>query len=266
MNKFYIQVVFFLLSIFVYANNEALASEPNIKNYNKIISPTFPHPTPEELYEKNKHLLCTDPEEAKQADKLMNEALLHLVYHAKNDDDYEPHQSKLKFKTITHKKKHEGIIDVLRIKLEVPNPKQYNYSINKVWNPNSPNSFNTGSVKIVRVYNPYLVMIQQRYEKKPRKPQKYFYALARRAEISEDQTIIVMTSANINDHNPSDKQYENTLIKNANLFKTDIDSEDDIRNGKLEKVFVNLAGYLLEKKDKHIDAIYVESIDGHATT
>ncbi|CAD2092370.1 fam-a protein [Plasmodium vinckei lentum] len=266
MNKFYIQHVFFLLSIFVYANNEALASEPNIKNYNKVPLSTFTHPTPEELYEKNKHLLCTNPEEAKQADKLMNEALLHLVYHAKNEDDYKPHRSKLPFQTVVHKKKHEDITDVLRIKLEVSDPNQYNYSINKVWNPNSPNSFNTGSVKIVRVYNPYLVMIQQRYEQKKGFRQKYFYALAKRAEISEDQAIIVITSANINDHNPSDKQYENTLIKSANLFKTDIDSEDDIRDGKLQKVFVNLAGYLLEKKHDHIDATYVESIDGHATT
>ncbi|CAD2092327.1 fam-a protein [Plasmodium vinckei brucechwatti] len=265
MNKFYIQNVFLLLSIFVYANNEVLASESDIKNYKAPLS-TFPHPTPEELYEKNKHLLCTNPEETEQADKLMNEALLHLVYHAKNNDDYKSHRSKLKFSTITHKKKHDGIIDVLRIKLEISDPSQYNYSINKLWNPNSPNSFNTGYVKIVRVYNPNLVMIQQRYEQDSKGNQKYFYALAKRAEISEDQAIIVITSANINDHNPSDKEYENTLIKSANLFITDIDSEDDIRNGKLEKVFVNLAGYLIEKKKTHIEATYVESIDGYATT
>lgn len=38
-----------------------------------------------------------------------------------------------------------------------------------------------------------------------------------------------MTTPNINDHNPSKKIYKNKIIENANLFKTDIDSEEDIR-------------------------------------
>ncbi|VTZ67890.1 fam-a protein [Plasmodium chabaudi chabaudi] len=264
MNKFYFQNVFFLLSIFVYANNEALASEPDLRNHN-MGGLLYSQPTPEEIYEKNKHLLCANPDETREAVKLMNEALLHLVYHAKNDDNYKSYRAKLKFATIAHKKKHEDNTDILRINLKINDPDQYNYSINKVWNPDIPNSFNTGYVKIVRVYTPNLVMIQQRYKQDSKEPQKYFYALAKRAEISDNATIIVMTSANINDHNPSNKKYENTLIKNANLFTTEIDSEDDIRNGKLEKVFVNLAGYLIEKKTDHIDALYVESIDGHAT-
>ncbi|SCL89836.1 hypothetical protein PCHDK_000519000, partial [Plasmodium chabaudi adami] len=70
---------------------------------------------------------------------------------------------------------------------------------------------------------------------------------------------------NIIDHHPSNKEYQNTIIENANLFKTDIDSDDDIKNGKLKKMFVNIAGYLIEKKDGHIDITYIKSIDGHPT-
>ncbi|SCM01094.1 hypothetical protein PCHDS_000048700, partial [Plasmodium chabaudi adami] len=116
-----------------------------------------------------------------------------------------------------------------------------------------------------RVYNPNLVIIQQRYKKKIGSPQKYFYALATKVQISEDTTIIAYTSANINDHNPSGKKYENTIVKKANSFKTDINSEEDIRQGKLQKAFVNLAGYLIQKRGDRADVTYIESIDGHSS-
>ncbi|SCM24186.1 hypothetical protein PCHAJ_000306000, partial [Plasmodium chabaudi chabaudi] len=80
--------------------------------------------------------------------------------------------------------------------------------------------------------------------------------------ISEDRTIIAMTSANIIDHNSSEKEYKNKIIKSANLFTTEVDSEDDIKNGKLKKTFLNIGGYLIEKKDKYVDITYIESIDG----
>ncbi|KEG00173.1 hypothetical protein YYE_04978 [Plasmodium vinckei vinckei] len=69
-----------------------------------------------------------------------------------------------------------------------------------------------------------------------------------------------MSSGNINDHNPSKKAYQNTFIKKANSFTTDIDSEEDIRKGKLKKTFVNIAGYLIEKSKWHVDIAYVESV------
>lgn len=69
-----------------------------------------------------------------------------------------------------------------------------------------------------------------------------------------------MTSANIIDHHPSKKEYKNTIIENANLFTTEVDSEDDIRKGKLKKLFVNIAGYLIEKKNTYVYVTYVESV------
>ncbi|CAD2099675.1 fam-a protein [Plasmodium vinckei lentum] len=264
MNKFYIQYIFILLSIFVYGSNKALASELALKKKTTSVT-AYQHPTPEEIYEKSKHLLCTNPNETQQAIELMNDALIHLAYHATDDNGYSKCKTPFFFAIDTQKKTHEDNTDILRIILKVSDPNQYNNSVNKLWNPDSPNSFNTGFAKIVRVYDPNLVMIQQRYEKDSKEPQKYFYALVKRAHLSENTTIIVTVSANINDHNPSTKEYKNTIIESANLFKTDIDSEDDIRQGKLTKVFVNMTGYLVEKKSDHIYVTYVESIDGHSS-
>ncbi|EAA18243.1 hypothetical protein [Plasmodium yoelii yoelii] len=70
-----------------------------------------------------------------------------------------------------------------------------------------------------------------------------------------------MASANIIDHNRKNKKYfENKMVESANLFQAEIDSEDDIRNGKIKKAFVNLIGYIVEKRKDHIYIIYIESM------
>ncbi|CAD2109222.1 fam-a protein [Plasmodium vinckei] len=267
MNKFYIKNVFFVLSIFVYVNNKILASElaPG-KDASPKLKYHYPTDNSEEIYAKNKHLLCTNPEETKNADELMNEAVTHLKYHATSTDSYELCVKYPNNNTLYYKKKHEGNTDVERNHFKIYSSDMYNDVINRLWDPDRTNFYNNGSVKITRVYNPNLVMIQQRYEKDSKGRQKYFYALVKKAQISEDTTIIVMVSGNINDHNSKNKKpYQNPIIENANLFKTDIDSEDDIRNGKLKKTFVNIAGYLIEKKNMRVDITYVESMYGNAS-
>ncbi|CAD2097421.1 fam-a protein [Plasmodium vinckei petteri] len=167
-----------------------------------------------------------------------------------------------------YKKKLENKTDVEKIEYSVYDSNQYNEIINKIWDPdhaNPFNPFNPGDVKIVRVYNPNLVMIQHRYKKKSGSSHKYFYAFATKVQISENTTVIAYTSANINDHNPSAKKYENTIVQKANSFKTDINSEEDIRKGKLKKAFVNLAGYYIKNHGMNVDVTYIESIDGHAS-
>ncbi|VEV58769.1 fam-a protein [Plasmodium vinckei vinckei] len=275
MNKFYIQIVFFLLSIFIYVNNKTLATElapeenTKTKEETKEETKTKPkrrYPTPEEIYEKNKQLLCTDPKEIENAVELMNEAIMHLAYHATSKDDYELCESNLSYNNTFSKKKHGDTV-VQRISFIYYDPKKYNEIINLLWNPSFANRFNNGFVKrkIDRVYNPNLVIIQQRYKNSIFDRWKYFYALAAKVDISEKKTIIVMTSANINDGYPSEKEYKNTIIESANLFKIDIDSSESIRSGKFEKTFLNIAGFLIEKKEWNIDITYLESIDGHTS-
>ncbi|ETB59995.1 hypothetical protein YYC_02388 [Plasmodium yoelii 17X] len=216
--------------------------------------------SPEEIYEKNKHLLCTKPEETIQAGEFMNEAVAHLDYHAKDLCKYKLCGRNHNFRMFLYKKKHQYHINIKKIEYKVYDSDKYNEIINELWDPDHPNFLNTGSVKIARVYTPNLVMIQNRYTSCCFGRQKYFYALATKVEISKDTTVIAMSSANINDHNPSNENYQNKIIKEANLFKTDIDSEDDIRKGKLKKTFVNIAGYLIKKCSKYVDITYIESV------
>ncbi|CAD2085568.1 fam-a protein [Plasmodium vinckei brucechwatti] len=261
MNKFYIQIVFFLLSITLYVKNETLAAEAT-SGEDTEPKLTRHCPTSEEIYEKNKHLLCTNSKETEEAVKFMSKAVEILKYHAMYNG-YKICKKKFASHMNIYKAKSMDNVIIKKIYYTVYDPDKYNETINELWDPNHANPFNNGDVKIVRVYNPNLVMIQQRYGRKKGYPQKYFYALVSKAEISEGGTIIVMASANINDHNPSKKVYKNTIIEEANSFKTDINSEDDIRNGKLTKTFVNIAGYLIEKRDWRVDIAYVESIDGY---
>ncbi|CAD2100689.1 fam-a protein [Plasmodium vinckei] len=264
MNKFYIQTVLFLLRIFVYVNNKTLATEP-VPEENTTPESKNRFSTPEEIYEKNKHLLCTDPEEVIKAEKLMNEALIHAKCHSISMDDYEFCVKNPYPRIPLHTKIREDNIDIDKIQYKVYGAYKLGEVIGEIWDPDSDHFLNKYSSKrkIVRVYSPNLVMIQQRYKKWRFDRQKYFYALAIKVEISKYTTIIVMTSANINDHNPSSKEYKNKIIESANLFKIDIDSEDDIRSGKLKKTFLNIAGYFIQEYDSYVDIIYVESIDGN---
>ncbi|CAD2095105.1 fam-a protein [Plasmodium vinckei] len=265
MNKFYIQTALFLLSIFTYANNEILATEPAPGEDTKPQLRSR-YPTSEEVYEKHKHL-SSHPSciNKKKAIKLMDEVVKHLEYHATNNDGYKVYIRNHGDGISYYKKKHDDQTYILKINLNIYASSQYNDIINKLWDPNTPNTFNKGTVKIVHVYDPNLVVIQQRYKKRSKDPQKYFYALATKAEISEDKTIIAMTSADINDCNPFRKEYKNTIIENANLFKSNVIPDDDIQNGELDNLFVNLAGYLIEKKGDDLEITYIESINGYST-
>ncbi|WBY57676.1 fam-a protein [Plasmodium yoelii yoelii] len=274
MNKFYIQIFFFLLTISLCVNNKTLATELSPKTYTKYKSKKFTifkskksYPAKditEEIYQKNKHLLYTDPEETINACRFMTEALTHLEHHATSKDDYVLYGRNSVYYMFFYKKKHRGHTNVKKIEYIVDDPNMYNGLINRFWNPDSSNFLYTGSVKrkFVRVYSRNLVIIQQRCKKWPWSREKYFYALAAKFKTSENKTMIAMASANIIDHNRKNKKYfENKIIENANLFQAEIDSEDDIRNGKLIKMFVNLNGYIVEKKNKYIEITYVNSVN-----
>ncbi|CAD2091009.1 fam-a protein [Plasmodium vinckei brucechwatti] len=284
MNKFYILIVFFLLSIFIYVNNKTLAIEPapgkntktktktkpeKTKEKTKEITKTEAKPektcsTPEEIYAKNKRLLCTNSKETINAEKLMSEAVTQLEHHATSKDGYKMHRWDSQLNNVLHKKKHGDTV-VQKFYLIYYHSKMYNEIINMLWDPALANNFNNGEVerKVARVYNPNLVIIHQRYKNSFFGRWKYFYALAAKVEISKEKTIIVMASANINDGYPSKKEYKNKIIEKANSFKTDINSENDIRSGKLKKTFVNIAGYIIEKKQNSVGITYLESIHGH---
>ncbi|SCL89262.1 Acidic phosphoprotein precursor PCEMA1, putative [Plasmodium chabaudi adami] len=247
-------------------DSSTLHEDPKLDEYIELLLENEYEDENEETYQKNKHLLCTDPEETIKAKEYMKEAVKSFVHHATSEDDYKLCGDFPEIGIFHYKKKHEEHTDVEKIQYLVDDLDKYNEILNELWNPNHVTTYNYGSVKIVRVYNPNLVMIQQRYKKNPRGREKYFYALVKKTQISENKTIIVMASVNVNDHNRKNKKsYQNTIIENANIFKADVDSEDDIRKGKLKKTFINIAGCLIEKKDEYVDIIYLESINPYAS-
>ncbi|SCL97276.1 fam-a protein [Plasmodium chabaudi adami] len=251
-------------TVSVYMNNKPLATEPAPGKPKKIRSKDR-YATSEEIYEKNKHLLCTNPEEIKNAEKLMNEAVEHLKYHATCKKGYKAISHIVRNYMAFFKKKHQGDTDVVRVTYRKKDSNRYNKVVADIWNPDIIKlvEYTYTKTKFVRVYNPNLVIIQQRFKKWPWSHEKYFYALAKKVQLSKYESIIVMTSANIIDHHPSDKEYKNTIIEIANSFTTEIDSEDDIRSGKLKKTFVRLAGYLIQECQTYVGVTYINSIDGN---
>ncbi|CAD2089739.1 fam-a protein [Plasmodium vinckei lentum] len=266
MNKFYVQIAFFLLSIFLYANNKTLAADPDPSEFRRRPPPSYYH-TSEQIFGSNVHLLCTDREETKNADKVMDEAVAHLKQYVVNLDGYKFKGNAPEYNMFYYKKRcNDNNVTVDRIKYTVDDMDLYESTIHQLWDPDITNLIDNAytKTKIVRVYSMNLVMIQQRYKTWWGDNEKYFYALATKVQLSKDTSIIAMASPNIIDHHPSDKEYKNKIVKKANLFTTEIDSEDDIRNGKLEKTFVHLAGYYIQKRDDHVGVIFISSIDGRS--
>ncbi|CXH98697.1 hypothetical protein PBK173_000050900 [Plasmodium berghei] len=119
-----------------------------------------------------------------------------------------------------------------------------------IWNSNAK-YFGDQIVKekVTHEYSPNLIMVQNRYINTPLSFHGYYYALAKKVQVSDDTTLIVYTSSNIDDYNIVDKKkYTNTIVESANSFKPKIYSKKDIRNGKLIKMFVNLYGCIIQKK------------------
>ncbi|KEG00578.1 hypothetical protein YYE_04407 [Plasmodium vinckei vinckei] len=205
--------------------------------------------SPEEIFEEKKHLLCEDPEETINAAKLMDEAVVHLAYHAANKDGSEPSKSNTGSSNLSHKKKDENTPNILKVNRKIYHLGMYNNIVNMIWNPHP-----------VKFYINESVISGKKNITSFKGDKKYFYALVKKAHISEDKTVIVMTSVNTNDKDSSNEKHKNTIIENANLFKTSIQSEEDIKQGKLKKVVVNIAGYLIEKIKNHIHITYIESV------
>ncbi|CAD2087644.1 fam-a protein [Plasmodium vinckei brucechwatti] len=266
MNKGYINFFFSLLSVFIYVNDKTLATEPSPDNatLDKFVS-ALPNDESDKGHEQNNPLLCTDPEETEKATKLMNIAVSLLQYHGTNTDNYDL-ITDLDFDTNLYFKKHETA-DIEKLNFKIRNPDKYNDIVNKLWNPHGDKYYDENFIngKIVRVYNPNLIMIQQHYRNPTQSSPKHAYALATKVEISKDTTIMVCGSTNINGHNnSSQKTYINTISEIANSLKIDIDSEEGIKKEELEKKFVNLSGFIIKKDDELIDITYVSSMHVNA--
>ncbi|CXI21196.1 hypothetical protein PBNK65E_000497800 [Plasmodium berghei] len=227
MSKGYIKILLFVLSLIVYVNNTVFADNNTLGTINSNYA--YPNnTTPNDAPPNN-----TTPNDTPPKKKV---------------------PPKKSSKKVPPKKLKPSDIDLGEIFRNIETSK-FKHLILK---STSPISFLENDVRSC-IKN--LLMILKLYKNMILSYSRYFYALVKKAQTA----IIAYAQADINDHNSSNKKYKNTIIKNTNLLKTDIDSEEVIRKGKLKKTFVNIIGYFIEKKDKHVDITYVDSIDGHAS-
>ncbi|VEV58753.1 fam-a protein [Plasmodium vinckei vinckei] len=303
MNKFYIQIALFILSIFAYANNEALAADPDLKKVTQKVPKKFNtirsrgcYLSSEEIYEKCKYLSCRCRNPTRVIN-IMNDAVKQLEYYATTKDGYEPYLKNPDDKTSYYVKKFDNQTNIDKIQYTITGSDKYDETVDTLWDSGVPNIFNEDVPKILHMYGPNLLVIRERFKSMHEGRDKYFYALVTKVEISKDKTIIAMTSINGNDDKLSNIKYNNPIIKKASLFniyikskddikkesllntstkpKDDIKKEsllntstklkDDIKSGKLEQIFVNLAGYLIEKKRNNVEVTYIESIQGYSS-
>ncbi|VTZ74526.1 fam-a protein [Plasmodium yoelii] len=280
MNKVYIRVVLFILSLFIYMNNNTFAAEhspkktktrflskTDISNYIWSIicrSPIYVLFTnPDNIFKPRIPFVCTKRSEIKKAENVMEEAIERLKEHAIHSNDYNLHYRYANEIDI-YRKRHKYVI-VDKIDIEINNTDKYEEIIDTLFNFN--NDLYCGGVevkgKVAREYNPNLVMIQQRFSDIPDQHFRgYLYAIATKQQVSEDTTIIALTSANINDYNHVDQNlFKNLIVESANSFETEVDSENYIRKRYLKKAFVHLSGYIIKKKSKSIQITSINAIE-----
>ncbi|CAD2109220.1 fam-a protein [Plasmodium vinckei] len=246
MNKGYINIALALLSVAGYMQNIAFAS-----NFSA---------TTNSSNEKGKQELPIDPEEAKQAANVMAEALALAQKHAEHTNDYELYSSQIEGSALHFKKVNNT--DIGKLEFTIPNPDNYVDIVNMLWNPNNAKNFDDLFIKgsLSRIYNKNLVIIQQRY--KGTIWTRYYNALANKVELSEDETAIVYASSDMNNHDGvKGKEYVNPIVKSANSFKPDIDSEEDIRDGKLYIMYINLVAFFIKKEDDCVKITHINSVD-----
>ncbi|SCL97752.1 fam-a protein [Plasmodium chabaudi adami] len=217
----------------------------------------------DKIYKKIKNLLCTKPAETKKAIEVMDEAVQFLKYYATTKSGYKYHSTSNDGVDVYYRNNGNNTY-VEKCKVKISNSNRYDDIIYMLWDPNGPRKFDPGFIngKVVRSYNRNLFMVLKFYKNETLSSERYFYALAKKVHISEDTTIIVMSSGNINDHNSfNTKTFKNKIVESMNSFKTSVDLDDDIRNRYYKKTFVHLSGYLIKKKDDHIDVTFVNSMD-----
>ncbi|SCM10072.1 fam-a protein [Plasmodium chabaudi adami] len=258
MNKSYIKIALALLSVAGYIQNIAFASEiasnTNSLNGGEHEVCDNPKDVQQQFYD--------NPKEIKHAEKFMFEALSLLKKHAKHTDDYEIYK-KVDDEAIVYYKTVDGI-DIGKLELKIPNADNYDGIINMLWDPRGAENFDGAFIdaSLVRIYNENLVILEQRHKCLVKSWTGYYHALAKKFQLSENETAIVLASSNINVHDPNEtKKFVNPLVKSAKSFNPVIDSAEDIREGQLSKMYINLLGFIVKREPDCVKITYLISVD-----
>ncbi|SCN58814.1 fam-a protein [Plasmodium chabaudi chabaudi] len=246
MNKGHIKIALALLSVAGYMQNIVFANEFDAATISSN--------------EESEHQISISPEEATQAAAVMVEALDVAKKHAEHTDDYGLYYKKDDEEFLHFKRANNT--EIGKLEFTIHNPDSYSDIVNMLWDPSGGKDYDNLFIQgaLHRIYNENLVIRQQRY--KSVMWDKYYYALANKVELSEDETAIVLTSSQMNDHDPGYyAEYVNPLVESANSFKPEVDSEEDIRRGKLYKTYVNLMTLFIKKEVDCVKITVIASID-----
>ncbi|CAD2112495.1 fam-a protein [Plasmodium vinckei] len=247
MNKVYIKVALALLSVTGYMQNIAFASE----HAPTIISSNV----------EDKQQVSIDPEEAKEAENVMAEALALAQKHAEYTQNYKLYYNQ---NGVTLHLKNFNDTEIGRFEFTIPNPDSYADIVNMLWDPNGPKNyddlFDKGS--FYRIYNEKLAIVQQYYIGPEDTWNTYCQALAGKFQLSEDETAIVLTSSNMNpDGDTSYEKYINPIVESANKFNPKFNSEIYTRNRALPQMYINLMAFFIKKEADYVKITHIGSFD-----
>ncbi|SCL91544.1 fam-a protein [Plasmodium chabaudi adami] len=261
MNKGYIKIALALLSVAGYMQNIAFASEqdPSANSSNGASTQVL-SANPEET-EQHMH---SEYQEAEHAAAIMADALNIAKELAIRTDNHSVYDT---VDGVTLYVQEVNDVEVGLLEFTIPNPNCYDNVIDLIWDPKGAAYIDEKFIDgyIPHAYNENLVIINQRYESMVKKWNRYFHALANKVEISENETAIIMASSNMNDHDGyyTNSTYENPILESINGFYPDVDSHEDIRNGKLYKMYINLMAFFIEKVPNGIKVTHVSSVDAN---
>ncbi|KEG04698.1 hypothetical protein YYE_00273 [Plasmodium vinckei vinckei] len=248
MNKGYIKITLALLSIVGCIQNIAFASETAA--------------TTNSSNDEYKQQLFIDPEEAKQAENVMAEALAIAQEHAQKSEDYKLYSKKDEGAILYFKKINEA--DVGKLDLIIPNPDCYDDIISLLMDPDGPKKIYSTFVDgyVSRIYNPNLQIIRRQYKSNIIGVQRYCYSLINKVELSDDETAVLLVSTDTNDRDSQDYEMRlNPIVESANSFQPDIDPLEDIRNASVTKMYVNLVAFFIKKEADCVKFTVISSID-----
>ncbi|CAD2092315.1 fam-a protein [Plasmodium vinckei brucechwatti] len=297
-NKGYSDIIFFLLIALIYVSNKVFASEyiiantiprntvrrRNTSNNDSLRKTALLNATlikesannienssilannrSNETHEQTEPIICTNPEEIRKTTEIINDAVSILRYHATSEDNY-----KLQYvydkDALIYFKKH-GNTDIEKLNLKIRNPNKYNDIVNNLWDPYGTKHFHDYFIsgKVACIYNPNLLMIQQQSIDPTQPTHECVYSLASKIDVSEDTTVIVLASANMNDNNSSNKKtYKNKDLERKTSSNTSSSSESDIKEE--PKRAFNLSGFFIKKEKKYINITYINAMDDNTSS
>ncbi|SCL84437.1 fam-a protein [Plasmodium chabaudi chabaudi] len=264
MNKGYIKIALAILAVAGYMQNIAFANEA-------VEATTSSNQEAKEQKLRAKHTKePKETEETKKAKKakelaevtdLMAESLIFAKKHAQLTDDYnfygEDEGAVIHFKPVKY-------TEIGRIAFTIPNADSYGDIVKMLWDPNFEKKINDSFIKgmISRKYNENLAIIQQHYHGPVWTT--YYNAIANKVELSEDETVILLVSSDVNDHNPAKitegMNYVNPIITRANSFMYDVDSDESVIIGRLHKMYLNLVAIFIKKEADGVKITQLASV------